>query len=44
MGNRGAQLSLSENLKQQLLDKTREGNQWLMETWSLPLDEFNYPI
>ena len=43
-GSRGAQLSLSEKMTQQVLDKTREGNQRLMETWSLPLDEFNYPM
>ena len=43
-GRRGAQLALEDKLKQQILDKTREGNQRLMETWSLPLDKFNYPI
>ena len=39
-----AQASMSDDLKQQIYDKTRLGNRRLMERWKLPLDEFQYPI
>lgn len=41
---KGAKIDLSDEWKQRILDKTREGNRWLAETWDLPLGKYDYPL
>jgi hypothetical protein len=39
-----APAGMTDDLTQQICEKTRSGNRRLMERWNLPLDEFQYPV
>jgi len=39
-----AKISLTSRLEREIVAATREGNRWLVENLSLPLDKYNYPF
>jgi hypothetical protein len=39
-----ARAIIPEHWQQRVEDDTRSGNRWLVETYNLPLDRYNYPL
>ena len=39
-----AVLEISHDWQERIREKTRPGNQWLIDRWNLPLDKYGYPV
>ena len=40
----GAQADIPDRCRQRIVELTREGNQYLVEQWGVPLEQYGYPL